>query len=826
MPWRLGSVGQDIRIGGRQLLRSPGFFAAGVATLALGIGSNTTMFSVLYGVLLRPLPFDQPERLVSVWNTAPGIGSDRMVLAPAQYFTYRDENRVFEDLAVWRDRSKATLTGAGDPVVVPTLMVTDGFLSILRIEPILGRRFILEDDQPGGPARVMITYGCWQQRFGGDTRVVGRQMILDGTPIEIIGVLPQHFKYLETTPEMLVPLRFDRATTGIQDFSYHGLARLKPGVTLEQAARDVARMLPLVPQKFATPKALGPTWFEDARMGPDVHLLSQDATGGVGSVLWVLTGTIGMVLLIACANVANLFLVRAEGRRQELAIRSALGAGRARLARALLSESVMLGIAGGVVGVALAAAAIQVVRAMAPAALPRVSEIRLDSTVVVFAVLLSVAAGLLFGLVAVLRVASPSLAALRDGGGTAGDGRGRYRTRNALVVTEIALALVLLISSALMIQTFQALRRVDPGFTRGDEVLTAGLWIPPRLAPMGEPVLRQHQEVIRRIERVPGVRSVGLGSWVSLSGRGQGNPLLVKDYPLAEGQAPTTRKMKWILPGYFETMGTRLVAGRQMTWDDVLGYVHVVLINERLARELWRTPQAALGKLVRESPLSPWREVIGVVGNEHLDGLAREAPPIVYYPSLVESFFGLKMLGQRSMVYAIRSPRAGTPAFTEEIQQAVSSVDRNIPLANVQTLEQILTESMAQTSFALVMLAIAAGVSLLLGVVGIYGVIAYVAAQRAREVQIRVALGAQTGDITRLFVRHGLLLAGLGIGLGVGVAVALSRLMTSLLFGVSTTDPITYVAVSAGLAAVVVVATYLPSRRATRVNPVVTLRAI
>ncbi len=824
MSSRLWSVWQDIRFGGRQLRRSPGFFAAAVATLALGISANTAMFSVLYGVLLKPLPFDQPERLVSVWNRAPGIGSDRMVLAPAQYFIYRDENRVFEDLAVWRDRSKATLTGAGDPDAIPTLMVTDGFLSILRIQPVLGRRFIRADDQPGGPAPVMITYGCWQQRFGGDTRVVGRQVTLDGTPREIIGVLPQHFKFLETAPEMLVPFRFDRATTRIQDFSYRGLARLKPGVTLEQAASDVARMLPLVPQKFAMPDALSPTWFQDAKMGPDVHLLSLDATGDVGSVLWVLMGTIGMVLLIACANVANLFLVRAEGRRQELAVRAALGAGRGRLARTLLSESVMLGLSGGVVGIALAAGAIRVVRAMAPAALPRVTEIGLDSTVVAFAAVLSVAAGLLFGLVPALKVTSPPLAALRDGGRTGSDSRDRHRTRNALVVTEIALALVLLISSALMIQTFQALRRVDPGFTRGDEVLTAGLWLPPRLASGGEQVLRQHQELIRRIEGVPGVQSVGLGSWISMSGRGQGNPLLVKDLPLAEGQAPLSRKMKWILPGYFETMGTRLVAGRQMTWDDVLGYAPVVVINERLARELWRTPAAALGKRVREGATSPWREVIGVVGNEHLNGLAQEAPPIVYYPSLVEHFFGMKMLSQRWMVYAIRSTRTGSPAFTKEIQQAVSSLHPNIPLANVQTLEQIMTESMAQTSFALVMLGIAAGVSLLLGVVGIYGVIAYVTMQRSREVGIRVALGARTGDVTRLFVRHGLLLAGLGVGLGVGAAIALSRLMASMLFGVSATDPITYVVVSTILGAVAALATYLPSRRAARMDPVMMLR--
>jgi predicted permease len=492
----------------------------------------------------------------------------------------------------------------------------------------------------------------------------------------------------------------------------------------------------------------------------------------------------------------------------------------------LLSESLMLGLAGGVVGVALAAAAIRVVRAMATDAVPRVTEIGLDPTVVAFAALLSVVAGLLFGLIPVLKFASPRLAALRDGGRTGSDGRERHRTRNALVVSEIAMALVLLISSALMIQTFQALGRVDPGFTRGEEVLTAGLWIPPGLAPDSEQVMRQHREIVRRIERVPGVQSVGLGSWISLTGGGQGNPLLVRDLPQTEGQAPPTRKMKWISPGYFETMGTRLVAGRQMTWGDVFEYAPVVMINDCLARELWRTPAAALGKLVRESPKSPWREIIGVVGNEHLDGLAREAPAIVYYPSLVETFLGRKPGGQRWMIYAIRSTRTGSPTFTKEIQQAVSSIDRSIPLARVRTLEEITAASMAQTSFALVMLTIAAGVSLLLSVVGVYGVIAYITAQRAREVGIRVALGAQSGDVTRLFVRHNLLLAGLGISFGVSAAVALSRLMASLLFGVSATDPMTYVVVSAGLAGVAVLAGYLPSRGAARVDPLVALRGM
>ena len=818
MTLRFGSLWQDIRFGARQLRRSPGFSTAAVATLALGIGAITAMFGVVYGVLLEPLPFEEPERLVGVWNTAPGIGWNRSVLAPAQYFTYREENRVFDDVAIWAERER-TLTGVGNPENIPTLAVTDGFLSILRVQPVLGRSFSREDDQPGAASRVLITYGCWQKRFGGDPHVVGRHVTLDAVSSEILGVLPRHFRFMDTPAEMLAPFGFNRAATRIQDFSYRGLARLKDGISLDQANRDVARMIALVPHKFAMAEALSPTWFQDARMAPDLHPLSEDASGNIANVLWVLMGTIGMVLLIACANVVNLFLVRAEGRRRELAVRAALGAGRGHLARTLLAESVMLGLAGGAVGLALAAAAVRVVRTFAPETLPRVAEIGLHPLVVLFAALLSVVAGVLVGLVPVLRFTSPRLTALGDGGRTASDGPNRHRTRSALVVSEIALALVLLIASALMIRTFQALRHVDPGFTRGDEVLSAGLWIPPALAPGGEPVVRRHLELIRQIERVPGVQSVGLGSGT------MGNPLLLEDRPQAAGQAPLSRRMRFVLPGYFETRGTRLIAGRQISWRDVLGYAPVVMISERLAREEWGTPAAALGERVRESAKSPWREVVGVVGDERANGLAQEPPPLVYYPGLQESFFG-RRFSPRYMDYLVRSTRAGTPTLTREIQQAIWSVDRDLPLSRPQTLDQIMAESMAPTSFALVMLAIAAAVSLLLGTVGIYSVIAHITAQRSREIGIRLALGALPGAVTRLFVRHGLWLAGAGVGLGLGVAVGLSRLMTSLLFGVSATDPLTYAAVSAGLAAVAILAAYLPSRRAARADPAVTLRAV
>jgi putative ABC transport system permease protein len=818
------SLLQDVRVGVRHATRAPGFLAAAVLTLALGIGANTAMFSVVYGILLKPLPFEQSDRLVSVRSTAPGVGWPRAVLSAAQYFTYRDEQRVFEDVAVWQTLP-ATITGDGEPEQVTALMVTDGFLPVLEVAPAIGRRFTREDDSPGSPRRAIITYGFWQQRFGGRHDVVGRSMTVNGAPCEIIGVLPRAFAFLDTTPSLVMPLRFDRARTTIVDFSYPGLARLKPGVTLDQARRDVARMIPLTMQKFPPSPALGPTWFAEAKMGPDVRFLADEAVGDVGRVLWVLMGTIGMVLLIACANVANLFLIRADGRQRELAVRAALGAGRWRIARSLLSESVALGLVGGVVGVGLAAGTVRVVRATAPSALPRITDIAIDPVVLTFAAGLSVLAGLLFGLLPVLRFASPRLAALRDGGRTASDGRSRNRVRSALVVVEIALALVLLVASGLMFRTFSALRHVDPGFVRGDQVMTAELVIPRTFSTNPEAILRRHQEIADRIAGIPGVQSVGMASSVSMDGGGMSNPLLIEAFPLPEGQAVQSRPMKWVAPGYFETMGTRLVAGRHLTWGDVYGFAPVMVINERMARQYWKTPAAAVGQRARESALGPWREIIGVVADERPDGIAQPAPAIMYWPCMVSSFFGGDPFAQRRLTYVIRSTRAGAAGFADDVRQAVRAVDRNLPLARIRTVEQIAAASMAQTSFALVMIGIAAGVSLLLGVIGIYGIVSYIAAERTREIGIRLALGAQAGEVTAMFLRQGAGFAGLGVGLGVVVAAGLSKLMSSMLFGVTGTDPLTYLAVSAGLAAMTLVATYIPSRRAARMDPVSALRS-
>jgi putative ABC transport system permease protein len=808
----------------RRLLRAPLFTAVTILTLAVGIGANAALFSVVYGVVLKPLPFSEPERLVGVWHTAPGMNVELMEQGPAFYFTYLDEGRSFEHFGLWADQS-ASITGIGDPERVRTLTVTYGTLPALRVRPLVGRVFSREDDAPGSPERIILTYAYWQGKFGGDWNVVGRRLLVDGRPREVIGILPQDFRFLRSNAAVLLPLRFNRAQVFIGNFSYQGVARLKPGVTIAQANADIARMIPMALERFPLPPGFTRKMADEVRLGPNVRPLSLDVIGDLSRVLWVLMAMVGIVLLIACANVANLFLVRAEARQQELAIRSALGASWTRIARELFAESVTLALAGGVIGAALAWMTTRLLVVIAPDGLPRIDEIGVNGTVLLFTAAISVVAGLLFGVIPVFKFATPHVGALKDGGRSMSSGRERHRVRNVLVVSEIALALVLLISSGLMIRTFIALRHVDPGYANPDEVLTARIMIPTAMIGDAEQTARLHEQIARRIGQVPGVRSVGLSSSVTMDGNTDNDPLFFEDFPLPPGRMPVMRRYKWISPGYFETMGSRVVAGRTMTWSDVYNRVPVAVISENLARQYWKTPSAAVGRRIRGMANEMWREIIGVVGDERDDGVARKAPTVVYWPLLIGGFWEQRDYVQRSQAYAIRSARVGSTEFMKEVQQAVWSVNPSLPLANVRTLNDLRAESMAQTSFMLVMLAIAAAVALLLGVVGIYGVIAYMAVQRTREVGIRVALGAQRSDVSRLFIRHGMALTITGLVVGVGAAIGLTRLMSAMLFGIGPMDPLTYAAVSAGLAAVALLATYLPARRAARVDPVIALRS-
>ena len=563
---------------------------------------------------------------------------------------------------------------------------------------------------------------------------------------------------------------------------------------------------------------------EEARIGPNVRLLKQDVVGDVGEVLWVVMGTVAMVLLIACANVANLILVRAEGRQQELAVRAALGASWSQVARELLFESMTLGLLGGALGIGVAYAALRLLAAIKPVGLPRLDEISIDPAVLMFTLAISLAAGLMFGLVPVMKYAGPRLGtALRAGGRTMSEGRERHRTRSVLVVVQVALALVLLISSGLMLRTLGALRQVRPGFTQPDQVLTLRVSIPSAQVPEPDRVARMHHDILERISAIPGVTSVGLSNSITMDGMDNNDPIFAEDRVYSDTQIPPLRRFKYISPGFFNTMGNTLLAGRDVTWTDIYEKRPVVLVSENLAREYWNSPAAAVGKRIRENPKGTWREIVGVVGNERDDGADQKAPAIVYWPVMVKDFWGSPIEVRRTLAFAIRSPRTGTAGFLPEVQRAIWLLKPNLPTANVRTVRD-LQASMARTSFTLVMLSIAAGMALLLGVVGIYGVISYSISQRTREIGIRMALGAQHGNVRQLFLRHGLLLAGIGVACGLGAAIPLTRLLSSLLFDVNPLDPMTYAAVSVVLIAAALLATYFPARRATLIQPVEALR--
>ena len=801
------------------------FTAISLVTLAIGIGANAAIFSVIEGVLLKPLPYPHPERLIALWHTAPGVNIKDLNMAPSLYFIYRDESHVFDEVSMWTSET-SSVTGLAEPEEVPALLVTNRLLPILDVQPAVGRRFTHADDDPKSPRTVMLTDGYWKSRFGGDRSVVGSNIILDGRPSQVIGVLPASFQFMDRKVSLVMPLRFDRAEVRLGNFSYPGVARLKPGVTIDQATADVARMLPMASRMFSPPGGYSLKMFDEARIGPNLRFLKDDLVGDIGNTLWVLMGTVGMVLLIACANVANLLLVRADGRQQELAIRAALGAGWGRIAQELLLESLLLGAVGGALGLGLAYGALRLLAASGLAHLPRIENISIDGWVLAFTVGISLAAGLIFGLIPVFKYARPHLSqALRSGGRSLSQSKDRHRARSILVVVQVALALVLLVSSGLMIRTFQALRHVDPGFTGARDVQTLRISIPSSQVKEPERVTRMEEAILRKIEALSGVSSVAMITSVPMDGNNSNDPVFAQDLIYREGTIPPVRRFKFVSPGYFSTVGTRMIAGRDVSWTETYNMTPVAIVSENLARELWRDPRAAVGKRIRVTLQDDWREVIGVVADVRDDGVPLKAPATVYWPLLQKNFEGDGVSERRGVAFVIRIPRAGSTGFLQELRQAVWNVNPNLPLAGVTTLETLYDKSLARTSFTLVMLAIAGGMALLLGVIGIYGVISYSVSQRRREIGIRLALGAPLQEVTGIFVRHGLVLSSIGAACGLSAAFALSRLMKSLLFDVSPADPATYVSVSVGLIVAAMLASYLPARRATKVDPVEALRA-
>jgi predicted permease len=777
---------------------------------------------------------------------APGL-TDRLNLSPSMDLTYAEQNRTLQSMGVWI-ATRGTVTGVGEPEEIRAIGVSDGLLQAFNVPPAAGR-WLLAADQTGPtrplPAafkqymKVMLSYGYWERRFAKDPSVVGRTLIVDTLPKEIVGVMPQGLKFVNAETDLIFPLCFDRERTTLAPFIYQGVARLRPGVTIAQANADLARIVPIWMNSWSDGPGTNPRTYENWKIAPDLRPLKQEVVGSITDVLWVVMATIGLVMLIACANVANLLLVRAEVRQRELSLRAALGASRGRIVSGLLVESALLGLIGGALGVVLAYAGLRALLAIGPANLPRLNEIALDWRALAFTAVLSLLSSVLFGLIPALKYTGPRIAAAVGSiGRTASVSRERHRVRNVLVVVQVAIALVLLVSAGLMIRTFQSIRTVDPGFTRPEHLTILRIFVSTAHVPDAERVTRFQNDIQEKLSSIPGVTSAAFGSAMPLEGFGPNlgvmnfgavraqdpSTVLGAGRPDSETDSPQVRAFKYASPGFFRTAGTRVVAGREMTWAEVYGLRPVVMISENLARELWGTAGAAIGKHLRQRPEMPWHEVVGVVQDVRENALYQPAPTIVYWAPLsgyLNTRGGPNAI--RQVAFIVRSERTGTNGFLNQVQKAVWSVNANLPVS-ARTMQEVYDRSLAGTSFTMVMLAIAGSMALLLGVVGVYGVISYAVSQRRREIGIRGALGGQQGELKAMFVRHGLVLAGIGVAIGLGAAAGLTRLMSTVLYGVSSLDPVTYVAVPLVLLTATVLASYVPARRAASVDPVEALR--
>jgi predicted permease len=826
----LYSILGDCRYGVRQFGKNPGFTAIIVLTLAFGIGANSAIFSVVNRVLLRPLPYPESDRLIALRLEAPGAGglasfSNGLQLSPSMYITFSDHNQSFQSMGIWTP-GRANVTGVAQPEEVRTEVISDGVLQTLGVPPLLGRWFSQADQDPRAGKTVVLSYGYWKRRFGGDPQVLGRNLQVDAISREIVGVMPAGFRMVDEDFDVLIPMAVDRLHQKLAPFGYSGVARLKPNVSIAQADADVARLISLWMDSWSNGPGTNPHYYEVWKITPNFCSLKQQVIGNVSSVLWVVMSTVGIVLLIACTNIANLLLVRAESRQQELSIRAALGAGRGRIARQLLVESVVVSLAGGVLAIGVAYGALQLLAAVGPADLPRLSEISLDARSLAFTFLLALFSGLFFGSIPVWKYARAAGSMTMGGARTATTTREHQRSRNFLVIAQVAMALVLLVSSALMIRTFAALRGVEPGFADPSNLQTMRISIPETLISSPVLVTRTQNSIADRIAAIPGVTAVAFARALPMEGDDPNWDQLLIEGKNYHGAEPPILMYNYVSPNYFHAMGTRIVAGRDFTWSDLYDLRPMVMVSETFARDSWGSATSAVGKRVRQFTDMPWHEVIGVVEDVRVHGADKNAPAIIYWPAMINDPYTSKpaIAASNAVTFAIRTRRAGEQGFINELQRAVWSVNSVLPVASIRTMQDIYSQSMARTSFTLVMLAIAGSMGLALSIIGIYGVISYAVSRRTREIGIRLALGAQKRELRWMFVRSALAMVGVGIGLGLIAASVIVQLMKSLLFGVNPLDPWTFIAVPLILTAAAALASHLPAQRASHLDPIVALR--
>jgi putative ABC transport system permease protein len=810
----------DLRLALRNLVRHPTFSGVAIVTLALGIGANTAVFTLVDGVLLSPLPFAEPDQLIEIRHVG-REGADQLPMSQGLYALYREQAATIEEIALFTG-AQPNLVTEGVVERVTAQAVTPSFFTVLGAEAALGRTFSEAEGAPDGEAVVILSDGLWRDAFGSDPAVIGRTLDLNGTTREVIGVMPADFGHPNRDARLWTPLVVNPAQAPLAAFGATGIARMSPGTTPEGVLAELSGLISRLPELF--PDAGGQTTFlAQVGLGAVVLPLKEALVGELDTTLWVLLGMVGFVLLIACANVANLLLVRAEGRQRELALRVAIGAGRADIVRASMSESLVLAFFGGALGVLVAVAAVSASMDLLPSALPRAAEIGVDLRVLAFTATIVVGCAAFFGLVPLVRSSRSSLvASLRDGNAHgATSSRGRHALRNTLVVAQMALALVLLVGSGLMARSFQALRQVDPGFEH-DGVLSAGFNLPPGEVQTWQEVTGYFRDLGDALRTQPGVEAVGFAQISPLGGGAPFFTFQVEDHPRGEGELPILASHNRVEPGFFEAMGIDLVEGRTLQPGDGADGTRSVVVSASFASRWW--PNASpLGRRVRQGgPNEDWFQIAGVVEDVRYASLEEDPEEMVYWPSTTGP--AANPQATRAMEIFVRTtsdPLVLVPVLRREAE----ALNARIPVSNPRAFSDVFAQATSRVSFTMSLLFAASAIALALGLVGIYGVVSYVVSQRTREIGVRLALGATAPSVRGMVVRHGLVLAAIGAAIGLVASAALSSVMATLLYGVGAIDPITYGAVAVALVSVSVAATWIPATRAAGLDPARALRA-